>query len=158
DAQVLADGKRVTVRGHRDLLDPRVDRSVSSTQHLEHLAAAHDLVHRPARRSPYVHVFDEADLGRYRLAVLDQLGELVLVDAAHDDGVELGPGEARGRAGCDALEDLRVVGTPRERGEAVRPQRVEAHGDTVEPGFFQRARLLSEQDTVGGDREIAEAR
>ena len=44
---------------------------------------------RPPGRAADVHVLDEADLGADAARVLDQVDQLVVVDAAHDDGVEL---------------------------------------------------------------------
>src|SRR5262245_41774750 len=158
DAEHRAVAQPVPVGRRGAFLDYRLDAAVPPAQRLEHLGAAHDLLHRPVRRAADVHVLDEPHLGWYRLAELDQIRELVVVDAAHDDRIELRAGEAGRRQRGDARKDLRVIGSPRELREPVGTKRVEAHGDSVQAGRLERPRLLREEDTVGRDREVAQAR
>ena len=47
---------------------------------------------------------------------------------------------------------------PRERREPVGAERIETHGDPMEPGGLQPGRLLGEQHTVGRHGQIAQAR
>src|SRR2546430_12283326 len=49
------------------LLEHGLDPAVARREDLEHLRAAHDLLHGPARRAPHVHVLDEADRKSTRL-------------------------------------------------------------------------------------------
>ena len=60
--------------------------------------------------------------------------------------------------GGDALEDRGVIARARQRGEAVGVEGVEAHGDAVEARVPQRPRRLRQEDAVGGEREVGEAR
>src|SRR5262245_33584851 len=158
DAEHRAVAQPVAVGRRGAFLDYRLDAAVSPAQRLEHLGTAHDLLHRPVRRAADVHVLDESHLGQHRLAELDQISQLVVVDAAHDDRVELRAGEPDGPQRGNALEDLCVVGAPCEPRETVGAKRVEAHGDAVQTGCLQRPCLPGEQDAVGRDREIAQAR
>ena len=75
-----------------------------------------------------VHVFDEAHLGVHRLPVLDQIDQLIVVDAADDDGVDLEAAEHTVRRGNALAHGVELV-EARERLEAVRVKRVEAHRD-----------------------------
>src|SRR3989454_1097145 len=148
----------VALGGRRGLLAHGLDPAVARLEDLEHRLPAHDLVHRPARRTADVHVLDEADLGSDALAELDEVHELVIVHPANDDRVELRPREAGARHRLDALQDLGVILATRERGEPIGAQGVEAHRHAVEPRFLERARQLGEQHAVGRDREVAQAR
>ena len=58
---------------------------VARGERVEHLAPRDDASRRPARGAADVHVLDEAHLGVHRPAVLDQIHQLVVVDAADDD-------------------------------------------------------------------------
>ena len=81
-----------------------------------------------------------------------------VVDAALDHHVDLDRREARGRGGVDALEhalDRKVDVVHRAERRVV--ERVEAHGDALQAGVAQRARLLREQRAVGGQREVEAA-
>ena len=103
-----------------------------------------------------VHVFDEAHLGVNRFPVFDQIDQLVVVDAADDDGVELDAAEhavRRGDAGAHRVELVEA----RQPQEPVRVQRVEADRDPLQPGVLERVGLIGEQDAVGGQREIVDA-
>ena len=66
-----------------------------------------------------------------RLAVLDQIGQLVVVHAVDDDGVDLEPAEEAMRGG-DAGVDGRQLVEARQRAEAIGVQRVEADGDAAQ--------------------------
>ena len=56
---------------------------------------------RPASGAADVHVFDETDLGADGPAELEQIDELLVIDAADHDGVDLERAEGRPRRrGC----------------------------------------------------------
>ena len=101
---------------------------------LEHLAPRNDRVRRPVGRAAHVHVLDEAQLRAVPAAVLEQRHELVVVDAAHDDGVELQRRRTRRPRAVDAGEHRRVLVEARQRCEALGLQRVEADRDAVQAG------------------------
>ena len=62
-----------------------------------------------------------------------QLDQLVVVDAANDDGVDLEAGKER-RGGVDALEHAIELVVARQVAEALGSQRVEADGQPVQAG------------------------
>ena len=123
----------------------------------EHLLARDDAVARPARRAADVHVLDEADLGAPFLRALDERDELVVVDAADHDGVDLERCEPGPRRGLDAAQHARQLVEARELLEPLGPQRVEADRDPVEARRAQGGRVLLEQHAVGRHREVAAA-
>src|SRR3989454_10415556 len=85
-----------------------LDGTVAATQDLKNLALRHDLVHRPPGSASHVHVFDEAHLRVPRPGELDQVRELVVVEAPDHDGGELERRESRRPRGGDSLEHVRV--------------------------------------------------
>ena len=101
-------------------------------------------VHGPLRRAADVHVFDEPDFGVARASELDQVDELIVVDAADDDRVDLEAAEDRRAAGIDAARARDRARPKRARlREAIVPQRVEADGQAVQAGVAQRLRVLA---------------
>ena len=72
---------------------------------LEDLLARDDLRRRPVRRAGHVHVLDESDLRGPRAGERHEGFDLVVVDAAHQHGVELDRAE-RVEGGLDAGEDV----------------------------------------------------
>src|SRR5262249_57062646 len=102
-----------------------------------------------------VHVFDEPHFSIDGTAELDELDELVVVDAADDDRVDLQPSvhaERRGDAFADGVESIEA----RERHETVAMQSVQTHRDSSKAGGVQRIDLIGEEHAVGGEGEIAE--
>jgi len=87
-----------------------------------------------------------------------EVGELVVIGATDHHAVELEPAPAHAVDGLDALEDLGVAVPPRQHPEAVGPEGVEADGDAADTGLPKRLRLGGQEDAVGGDGEIADAR
>ena len=80
---------RVSLASEKDVPAYEVAADVAGPQARQDLALGHDRVHRPARGAAHVHVLDEANLGGHGAPELDEVGQLIIVDAAHDDGVEL---------------------------------------------------------------------
>ena len=66
-----------------------------------------------------VHVLDEPDLGADRPAELEQIDQLVVVDAVDDHGVDLEAGKER-CGGGDAIEDAIQFVVARQIAEALR--------------------------------------
>ena len=118
--------------------------------------ARHHPRRRPARGAADVHVFDEADLGAEAAGVGDEVDQLVVVLAADHHRVDLDRAERRDRGG-DALEHGRQIARPRQAFEAIDLQRVEAHGDPIEPGIAQGRGRRGEMDAVGRQRSLAQA-
>jgi hypothetical protein len=105
-----------------------------------------------------VHVLDEAKRVPEFAEARRQRDDLVLVDAALDDGVHLHrqPGRARSR---DPVEDavdgeVDVV----QGAELLVVERVEADGDPAEAGVGERLRLLREEGAVGRQRQVGAER
>ena len=91
-------------------------------------------------------------------AVFDQVHELVVVDAADDDRVDL---ECVPKTRCAAAMpflDASELVEARERREAIGVQRVEADGDAAQAGGGERVDLVGEQDAVCREREVVEPR
>ena len=87
---------------------------------------------------------------------LEQRHQLVVVHAADHHRVDLESGEERcGRRDARAHAVQLVVA--RQGAEAVGVQRVEAHGQPVQPGGLQRLGVRREQNAVGRHGEIADA-
>ncbi len=124
----------------------------------EHFEARDHAVARPAGGAADVHVLDEADLGAPRLRPLDERDELVVVDAADHDRVDLERCEAGPRRGLDAAQHARQLVEAGELLEPVGPQRVEADRDPVEARRAQGGRVLLEQHAVGRHREVVQPR
>ena len=68
--------------------------------------------------------------------------ELVVVDAADDDRVDLEAAEDAMRRGDAVVDGLELI-EARQRDEAIAVQRVEADGDAAEAGRLQRVDLVA---------------
>ena len=86
---VVPSGSRYRSAGADDCSLDRQHGAVVRRQARDHFASRDDRRRGPARRTTDVHVFDEAQLGADGLGILEQRHQLVVVDAADDDGVEL---------------------------------------------------------------------
>ena len=91
-------------------------------------------------------------------SIFDQVGQLVVVDAAQHDRIHLELRKAEAARGCNALEHLRVRVAARQRRKPFRAQRVQTQRHAVQSRRAERFALLGEQDAVGREREIANAR
>ena len=85
---------------------------------------------------------------------LQQVGDLVVVVAANDDGVELDRVEASLRRRGDPLQHFGVPRAARERHHALGPERVEADRDPTQSRRPQRGGVAREQDPIGGQRDV----
>src|SRR5439155_18043282 len=101
-------------------LDDGLDAPVVALELAEHLRPGHDLVHGPGGRATHVHVLDEAHLAPDLASVLEQLHQLVTVDAANDHGVDLEARPAAPAHGLDAFEHPRMGVAP---GQGLEPLR-----------------------------------
>src|SRR5438105_1778267 len=144
--------------GRAPVTGDRRDRAVAPCQRREHVALRHDLVHGPVGGPAHVHVLDEPQLGPLGAAELEQLPQLVVVEAADYDAVELHLLEAGDARRADAVEHLAVPRTLGERQHPLGAERVEAHGDALQARRAQRRRLLREQQAVRGQRQIFDLR
>ena len=97
--------------------------------------------------------------------VLDELDQFVIVDAANHDRIQLELGGTGGFVRCgehaacgiDASAHRREAVESRESQEAIRSQRVEAHGQAFQPRRPQCVDVVCQQDAVGREREILQA-
>ncbi len=158
DPEHAAVGEAEAVGGRRALLHDRLDRPVALGEPGQDLLARHHAVHAPVGRATHVHVLDEAHLRGDGRRVLDQVGQLVVVDPTHHDRVELEPGPARLPHRRDALQHPSVRIASGQRLEAILAQRVEADRDPVEARRAQRGRLLGQQHPVRGHGQVLDAR
>jgi hypothetical protein len=124
----------------------------------EHLLAGHDGIGPPVRGAADIHVLDEAHFRAGLSAELDQVDHLVVVVAARDDRVELQTREARAAAGFNAGEHGGQRVHFRELLKPVAAQRVQAHGETVQPGGLELGCAVGQQDAVGGERQVPHPR
>ena len=106
------------------------------------------------------HVLDEADLDRVVAREVDKVDHLVVVDAAHDDHVELDAGdpEALGRLqgpqhGAEAL-----LGAPREQRELGGYQRVEGEVERGEAVLRHEGQFAVQREAVRRDADLLEPR
>ena len=99
------------------------------------------------------HVLDEADVHR---SVDREPGEAerVLLEPAHDDGVDLDRVEAEGERGVDAGERLLQATQAGDAGELIGVERVERDVDAVEPGVTQLGRQARQQGAVRGEGDV----
>ena len=135
----------------------RRDRVETGREAFQDLGAAHHLLARPLRRAPHVHVLDEPHFRVVSLAEQNQVGQLVIVEPAHDDRVELDALEARLSRGRDPRQH---VGVPAAAGKvlhAVGAQCVEADRDAPQAGSLQVRGEPPEQHAVGGECEVRQA-
>ena len=106
------------------------------------LVLADDLADVPAATGIEWHPLDEAHLDAPFPAERGEVDELVVVDAAHHDGVDLHRVEAGFAGRGDAVEHPRQLVAPGHRREALTVERVEADVDPAQPGRPQRAGKL----------------
>src|SRR5581483_2248482 len=119
------------------------------------LGGGDDFVHAPAIGGTHVHVFDEAHHVACALEVTRHRHDAGHVVAALDHHVDLDRRKPRGRGSIDAFEhpaDRKVDVVHRPEDAVV--ERIEAHGDPVEPGVAQTPGLACEQRASGGEGEI----
>src|SRR5690242_19238263 len=83
-------GQPEPLRGCAARLDERLARSIAPATDLEDRPLRHDLLHRPARGPPHVHVFGDPYLGLVRAGEIDQVDQLVVVDPPEHSRIELG--------------------------------------------------------------------
>jgi len=81
-------------------------------------------------------------------AELDQVRQLVVVDAAHTTVSSFVPVKPAAGSAPMPARTCAWLERPREPGEAIGTERVEAHGDAMEAGRLERPRLLRQQDAV----------
>lgn len=78
----------------------------------------------------------------------------VIVEAAHDHGIELGAGEPDLAEGPDAVEGIGVTVGPREGQRAIGAERVQADGHTMEPGVVQLPGMAPEEQAIGRQGDL----
>ena len=132
-------------------------RPESLTHPREDLLPRHDLVGTPPRGTAHVHVLDEPDLGPDRPAEVDQIGQLIVIEATYHHDIELEGAQARLRGGADPGQHPPVKPGARERLRPLRPERIEAHRHALQAGGAKLHGVLLEQGAVGGEREIGHA-
>src|SRR5690606_17557607 len=118
------------------------------------LGLAHDRLGRPAAVGVEGHPLDEPDGDAPLAAEGGQVDDLVVVDAPHDDDVDLHRGQAGLERGVDALEHVVELVAPGQLDEPVPPQRVERDVDPPQAGGDQVAGDRPERGAVGGQGEV----
>ena len=104
-----------------------------------HLVEADDGVRRPDAVFFERHELDEADDDAFAAGELGEGHDLVVVEAAQQDAVDLDRAEAGGLGGADAGEHALVAaGDAGDAGEVVGIDGVHADGDAGEAGVAQR--------------------
>src|SRR6187455_2363484 len=120
----------------------------------QHLAPWKDTGHRPVCGATNVHVLNESHFGVMSTREFDQIHQLVLVDAADDDGIQLDAGKERGRDG-DSIKDAVELVESRERSEPLGLQSIETDRQAMETCVAERDRLRGEQYAVRGQGQVA---
>ena len=92
------------------------------------------------------------------LSEFQQVGELVIVDPAHDDAIDLGAAEAGTVGRLQTAEHLRVRVAPCQCPKSVRAKRIEAHRDAMEPCVAKRLGVLGEVNSVRRQRQVLDLR
>ena len=101
------------------------------------------------------HELDEADDDVFVARELGEGFDLVVVEAAQQDAVDLDGAEAGVLGGADAVEDaLEAAGNAGDAGEGFGVDRVHADGDAGEAGVFERRGEVCEQMAVGGEGDV----
>ena len=100
------------------------------------------------------HLLDETQLRAVREGELDEVDDLVVVDTAHRDGVELQRAQARGGRCRDAGQHLGQTVAAGEFVKAVAAERVDRDVESAQPRLAQRLDEIGEPDAVGGHREV----
>src|SRR2546422_610577 len=154
DAERRAVWQHEPLRRRGALFQDLLDRPVVLAEHLQNGGPGEDLVHRPVRRAPDIHVLDEAHLAAHAPPVLDQVYELVIVVAANGHSVELQPLESDPHRPLDAFQNLPEGIPPRQGLEPFGLEGVQAHGHPVQAGVQERLSLLRQQDAVGRQGEV----
>ena len=95
------------------------------------------------------HLLDEAELVVVIHAPTQQLRRILVVDAAHQDGVDLDRFESGFAGGGQSLDDIGEAVAASDLGERFAVDRVEADVDPIESGFGQRLRGVLEAQAVG---------
>ena len=157
DAQLAAAGRAVAEGGLAFVV--RRERGEGQLGALGDFGGGDDVGHAPAVRVSYVHELDHAqDVLRAGEAVRHR-GDLVVVHAALYDHVDLDGREACGQRGINSGEhagdgEVGVV----HRAESGVVQRVEAHGEPVQPGLAEGAGFFGKDGAVRGERDVLQPR
>mmetsp|Transcript_23120 Transcript_23120/g.71719 ORF Transcript_23120/g.71719 Transcript_23120/m.71719 type:complete len:370 (-) Transcript_23120:90-1199(-) len=100
------------------------------------------------------HVLDEPHLERPVARELREGAELVVVDAVHDDAVDLDRVVPERLGHADRVEHLAEPVPPRDEHVTVGIQRVERHVERRDARPTQALNVSRQQDGVGGDAEV----
>ena len=109
---------------------------------------------------PHRHEFDEAHVPRPLARDLGEVDDLVVVEAPHDDAVDLDRREARILGGAEAFHRLveTARGPPGDLLEPVAVERVEADVHAGDASFPEGRRETGQEDGVRGERDVVDAR
>lgn len=156
DAECATVSEGIATRGSRPGCGNGDDRAVAAAKCAQDLFSVDDCTGRPSRRSADVHVFDEPELCVNIRAEPEEVCEFAVVDAAHDNGVDLRTTNPEIAQKADALEHLGQVIALCDRSEARPLQRVDADRDSPKAGGEQLAGEATQQDAVRGQSKIAD--
>ncbi len=100
------------------------------------------------------HELDEAHLDVVIAPEAGEVDDLVVVDAALHDGIDLDRLEAGLLGGLDAVEHTHQLVAPGHLQEPIGAQRVETDVDAIEPGLAKFVGDQTERGAVGGEGQI----
>ena len=128
---------------------------------LEQLLAADHIVGTPAaavrsRAFAHGHVLNEADVQRTVDGELRE-GQIILMQLAHRDRVDLHGVEPGGQRGVDAVEGLLQIPATRDGVELLGIERVQRDVHTRKPCLTQLVGHARQQHAVGGERDVLDA-
>ena len=121
------------------------------------LASREHLPGGPQGCPTHVHVFDEADLGAGAAAEFDEAHQLVVVESADRDRVDLQAAEPRVAGGRDSSQHIGVVLAPGERLETLRTQGIQADRDPLQARGGKRSGEPGEEEAIGGEGQVVDA-
>ncbi len=100
------------------------------------------------------HLLDESQAVAVVEAELQQVGRLVLIEPAHQHGVDLDRGQSGGSGRGQRGQHVRQPPAAGQPLEGVRVQRVQRDVDPVEAGLGELAGAAGEPDPVGGHGDL----
>src|SRR5215467_11262406 len=138
----------------RPPLRHRIDLAVILAEYYQHRVPREHFVRSPFVGSTDVHVFDKPHFRSKVFAEFDQADQLVIIESADRDRIELQSGEADAAYRLDPFQHTGIFITASKLPESFRPQRIQTHGHAMQTGLIERLRLIRQQDTVGRERNL----
>ena len=93
DAENGAVGQKETRRWRGTIAGDRGDLAIAPLQTGQHFRPRNDILHGPLGRAGHVHIFNETHFRIVGTPKLDQVTQLIIIDAPDNHCVDFGPGE-----------------------------------------------------------------